>query len=104
MPTREQTPTRRAGSGTSKAIRAELTCRLVTSLILDYLSEQMEPETISVFEQHLRDCPDCVAFLNTYKKTIFATQSLRYEAIPVQMRRRVRQFLRERIKRSPRAR
>jgi len=102
MPTTEQTPTRRAGS--SKAIRAELTCHLVTSLILDYLSGQMGPETTSAFEQHLRDCPDCVAFLNTYKKTILATQSLRYEAIPVQMRRRVQQFLLERIKRSSRGR
>ena len=78
------------------------TCQQVTALIMDYLSGEMGPETTSAFEQHLRDCPDCVAFLNTYKQTTLATRSLRHEELPLQMRLRVRQFLQEKIKRSPR--
>jgi anti-sigma factor RsiW len=74
-----------------------MTCRLVTSVTLDYLAGALAPATRRAFEQHLGDCPDCIAFLNTYKKTVRATRSLRYTDIPVEMRRRVRQFLRQRI-------
>lgn len=74
------------------------TCQQATSLIVDYLTGELDLRTISLFEQHLRDCQDCVAFLITYKKTIQATQSLRYEDIPSQMRSRVRAFLKEKIK------
>ncbi|MGH7369315.1 MAG: anti-sigma factor family protein [Candidatus Methylomirabilaceae bacterium] len=73
----------------------------MTSLILDYLSGEMEAGTRSDFVRHLRDCPDCVAFLATYEKTVEATRSLRYGDIPSEMRQRVRHFLRERISRPP---
>jgi len=67
-------------------------------MTLDYLTEELDPKSTPVFEQHLRDCPDCVAFMTTYKKTVQATRSLRYEDIPSQMRNRVRAFLKEKIK------
>ena len=46
-----------------------------------------------VFEAHLHDCADCVAFLNTYRETIRATRTLRVEDIPEEMFNRVQQFL-----------
>ena len=95
----KRTPAGRAGSG-----MAPTTCEQVTSLILDYLTGGFDTETTLAFEQHLRDCPDCVAFLNTYKKTIQATRSLPYGEIPSEMRSRVQQFLREKIARSSRSR
>lgn len=74
-----------------------ITCEQVTGLILDYVSEDLDRETTRAFRRHLRECPDCVAFLNTYKKSIRATRSLRYQEIPPELQRRVREFLRERI-------
>jgi anti-sigma factor RsiW len=62
---------------------------------------ELNAETALAFKAHLRKCPDCIAFLSTYQKTVQAARSLRYESIPLQMRRRVRQFLRERIKVPP---
>jgi anti-sigma factor RsiW len=62
---------------------------------------ELTAETALAFKAHLRKCPDCIAFLSTYQKTVQAARSLRYESIPLQMRRRVRQFLRERIKVPP---
>lgn len=78
-------------------------CGEIADLILDYLTEELDAETASAFEEHLGLCPDCVAFLETYKKTVQATRSLRYEDIPPEMQKRVRQFLQERIKK-PRSR
>ncbi len=55
------------------------TCRDATNLILDFLSGELSPETKAEFEKHLGICPDCVAFLNTYKKTIELTKSFLQE-------------------------
>ena len=70
-------------------------CREITDLLVDYVTGELDPETVAALEEHLRLCPDCVAFLNTYKKTIQTTRSLRFEDIPAVMEKRVRRFLRE---------
>jgi len=49
------------------------TCKRATSLISDYLTGELAPETTLAFEEHLGKCSDCVPFLNTYKKTIQIT-------------------------------
>ncbi len=45
------------------------------TLIADYLVGRLEPTVIAAFEEHLNQCRDCAAFLNTYKKTIEAAKS-----------------------------
>lgn len=79
-------------------------CREVTDLLLDYMTGELDPETVSAFDDHLRLCPDCVAFLNTYKKTVQVTRSLRYESIPTELEGRVRRFLRDRTQKGRRGR
>ena len=44
-------------------------------LIADYLEGRLDPTVLAAFENHLGQCPDCTAFLNTYKKTIEVTKS-----------------------------
>lgn len=80
---------------------AKITCQRITALILDYVTGELDAETALALKAHLRECPDCIAFIRTYQKTVQAAQSLRYEPIPLEMRKRVRQFLQERIKGSP---
>lgn len=75
-----------------------MTCKKVTALIADYLTGELDPETTSAFERHLLECPDCVSFLKTYKKSTQAIRSLRYQDIPPEMRRRVRKFLQQKVK------
>ncbi len=70
-----------------------LTCQQVTDAIIDYLTGDMQPETTRLFDEHLQGCPDCLAFFNTYNRTVRATRSLSYDDIPDAMRTRVRQFL-----------
>ena len=92
----ERNPARR-----TRAQKAAMTCQQATDLIRDYLADELTPETAAAFQEHLRRCPDCVAFINTYKQTTQAVESLRYEEIPADMQIRVRQFLRAKINRLP---
>ena len=84
-----------------KSEQARLTCEQVTALIRDYLAGELDPDLASTFEEHLRRCEDCVAFVNTYKQTVQSVQSLSYDEIPAEMQTRVRQFLRAKIKGFP---
>jgi hypothetical protein len=87
----------------SKKAATKTTCQQVTALILDYVNGELDAETALALKEHLRECPDCIAFLATYQKTIQATRSLRYESIPLGMRTGVHQFLQTKIKGSPRS-
>ncbi|MDQ3828974.1 MAG: zf-HC2 domain-containing protein [Candidatus Tectomicrobia bacterium] len=86
---------------TANSSRARLTCEQVTKLIRDYLQGELPPDLTASFEEHLRCCDDCVAFLKTYKQTVQEVQSLTYEDVPQDMQIRVRQFLRANMKKSP---
>src|SRR5574337_1615571 len=78
--------------------RSDVTCQQVTGLILDYVTGELDPRATLALKAHLRECPDCIAFLVTYQETIQAAKALRYAAIPPAMRKRVRQFLQKKIK------
>jgi len=45
------------------------------ALIGNYLADNLRGSDRSAFEAHQRVCPDCLAFLRTYKKTIEITRS-----------------------------
>ncbi|MGB7293283.1 MAG: zf-HC2 domain-containing protein [Thermodesulfobacteriota bacterium] len=72
----------------------ELDCKKATALIQDYITGELEPDIASELEKHLSICPDCVAFLNTYKKTTDLVNSF-YNKRP--------QTLKEGLKKSLRA-
>ncbi len=87
-----------------KPRKAHITCQQITALILNYVTGELDSESTLAFKAHLRECPDCIAFLSTYQKTIQATRSLQYQSIPPEMRTRLRQFLRSRLRGFPRDR
>ena len=71
---------KRVGSSTNnnkarKCRLRPLTCEKETALIADYLASNLGPADLASFENHLEKCPDCKAFLRTYKKTIEITRS-----------------------------
>ncbi|HEX6768706.1 MAG TPA: zf-HC2 domain-containing protein [Candidatus Binatia bacterium] len=51
------------------------TCRDEIALIGDYLTNNLSEPDRAAFAAHLGACPDCSAFLATYKKTIELTRS-----------------------------
>jgi hypothetical protein len=50
------------------------TCRREVEFIADYLSSCLDLQQQAAFETHLKACSDCVAFLQTYKKTVELTR------------------------------
>ena len=67
----------------------DLTCQQVTALLVEYVTDALAPDTWRVFQEHLRACEDCLAYLNTYRATIRATRTLRYEDMPAALQDRV---------------
>jgi hypothetical protein len=67
-----------------RADRPDDTCKEKVELIADYLAGRLDPTVLAAFGKHLGQCPDCTAFLNTYKKTIDVTKSfLRIQSLPI---------------------
>jgi hypothetical protein len=76
------------------------TCEQITALIYDYLNDRLGARVKSDFEQHLRLCPDCVNFLNTYRKTLVRSRTLPAIDLPAKVRSNILEFLGKRIVRS----
>lgn len=79
----------------AKRARTDVSCKSATDLIWKYLSDRLRPAVKRAFEEHLRICPDCVSFLNTYKKTVSLARSLGTGAMPAKVRANARAFLRQ---------
>ena len=79
----------------------DLTCQQVTALLVEYITEALAPQTLRALQEHLRTCEDCVAYLNTYRATIRATRTLRYDDIPAALQDRLLSFLRTRVPTAP---
>ena len=76
------------------------TCKQMTDLVFNYLNDKLSPNVKRDFQQHLRICPDCVNFLDTYKKTVSVTRSIRPDEIPPKVRNNILDFLRARVRKS----
>jgi predicted anti-sigma-YlaC factor YlaD len=56
--------------------RAEtaVTCREFAEFVSDYLAGDLAPDLAETFRKHLDCCPDCVNYLETFKRTVQAAQ------------------------------
>ena len=75
-----------------------MNCRRVTTLITEYLSGALDFKTTLAWRAHLLDCRDCLALLETYRKTIELIRSLPRKEISPEAQNRIRRFLDRRIK------
>lgn len=71
-------------------------CRAIVDVLCDYLEGQLPPEDERDFDSHMADCPPCLAFLKTYRKTTEICRSLSPEEIPRELKERLKQFLKTR--------
>jgi anti-sigma factor RsiW len=47
-----------------------ITCRTFVEFLLDYLSGELPASERDSFDEHLAACTACVAYMNTYARTI----------------------------------
>jgi predicted anti-sigma-YlaC factor YlaD len=74
------------------------TCKEITDLLSNYLNNSLQPQVRRQLEEHLKMCPDCVAFLKTFRKTVSVAHALRAEAMPKNVRRNILAFLQSRAR------
>jgi hypothetical protein len=86
-------------STTKVAPRAttDKTCKQITGLVYDYCNDTLANPVKRALKRHLRLCPDCVSFLNTYRKTVRAARLLRASDIPPGVRDSLWSFLERRM-------
>ena len=51
-----------------------MNCREFTEFLHEYLFGNLPADERAEFEKHLAECPWCVAYLDSYKKTILLTK------------------------------
>lgn len=78
-----------------------LKCRDVGKLLYDYVDGSLEPALKQQLEQHLADCPGCLAFINTYRQTIKLSKELRPREIPTELRQKLRSFIKSKSLQPP---
>ncbi len=49
-----------------------MTCRDLIEFLVDYLAGELKQGECVLFEAHLAMCPECVAYLNSYRRVIEA--------------------------------
>lgn len=54
-----------------------MTCQEIADFMMDYLNGGLAEPQRAVFEEHLGECPDCVAYLQSYEMTVKVVQSTR---------------------------
>jgi predicted anti-sigma-YlaC factor YlaD len=70
-----------------------MTCKDAIELFSEYLEAAVDSDTLARLEQHLRDCPPCVAYLNTFRRSRELAREASEVEMPPELKRRLRQFL-----------
>jgi len=72
-------------------------CQEVVQLLSDYIDDECAPGVRSLVDAHLADCPNCMAFVNTLRKSVAMTKALDYSDIPEDVRTRLHRVLERQI-------
>lgn len=81
-----------------KPSKNDRTCKEMTDLLLGYVNNELGTPGMENFEKHLKICPDCVSFLNTYKTTIRTTQHVPVAKMPATVQDKLLAYIRKQAK------
>jgi anti-sigma factor RsiW len=68
-------------------------CRDGVEVLLDYLEGTLPPSDRQALEAHVRGCPRCVAFVESYRQTPRIVREATVAAMPEDLKRSLRAFL-----------
>ena len=76
-----------------------MVCKELTDVLCDYLEGTLDSETHKELEEHFNDCPPCMAFLSTYKKTSnLCRQCIGQTEIPPALKEKLKSFVQNKLK------
>jgi anti-sigma factor RsiW len=77
-------------------IKGAMNCQELIEFCLDYIEGALPDQDQIGFRRHLAQCPDCVTFFETYRKTPELTREALATKIPASVRESIRSFLQSR--------
>ncbi len=73
-------------------------CKECIELLCDYFEGSLDSDTAASLEDHFKDCPPCVSFLETYRQTShLCRKTLSEVEIPEIVQSKLREFVKTRI-------
>lgn len=70
-------------------------CKEVFALLSEYLNLELPPDACKEIEAHLADCPPCIAFAESLRKTVELCRRYRPAELPEPMGKQARDQLLE---------
>ena len=71
----------------------KIDCCQLAELLFDYVSGELPDDRRALLEEHLRRCPPCVVYVETYRVTIRLTKCLPKREMPPDVAQRLRSVL-----------
>lgn len=69
-------------------------CKDVVENIISYIEAELDYKTLEELEKHLYECPECQAFVRTYRKMLELVGKLREKScVTPEIRKRLKEFL-----------
>ena len=73
-------------------------CKDIVENIMGYVDSELDYKTLEELEKHLHDCPECNAFVRTYRKMLELTGNLKKKTfVTPEVRGRLKEYLRYRL-------
>jgi anti-sigma factor RsiW len=73
-----------------------INCQQLVDFCFDYIEGDLPSDEQNHFRRHLAQCPDCVNFFETYRRTPEMSREALSTQIPATVREAVRAYLRAR--------
>lgn len=70
-------------------------CREIFASVSEYLDGELPPDTCRELESHLDECPSCVEFVQSLRRTVDLCRPYAPSELPPPLRETARQQLRE---------
>ena len=70
-------------------------CSDTEQLLFDYIEDDLSADVRGKLEKHLADCPSCLNYIGSYRKTIQATREHARPKIemPLELQHRLQEFI-----------
>lgn len=74
-------------------------CRDVVENIMDYIDNELDLKTLRMLEDHMGECPECQAFVDTYKRMLDLSGKMKEQTfVTPEVRERLKNLLKSRMK------